>query len=474
MTPTSVTASSSTATIDWMAVLSRLSNAPADGAVPSFDQTLGSLLANPSRGGKTNPVKAAVGQADSGKVERRRVPVEKRGEAAASKGGKESTTETRGSESPVDKVKTERAPLKATEKQAQADVDEDLSAQAVEDGDAAQDRSVEAAESAEKAADGEDATRREMVRGKGGDAAHGVDGGHGLDMSGQVVTRLGMLAAALANGGAEAHGETPDRGALTAEELIMQLSLLGVGGQAAGEGEVIPAVMMDAGSKTAAALLPTANMAQLVEKMMQVRVVEKAGAQDEVAEVLGKLQAVSGGSSTTDTSLRLTSGGREVAGGGKLSADSPQFADELLDRVGKMRLLNRGGMTDQLRVTLTPENLGSIDLRLRVDGQHQVHLLITTESEMTKDLLHRQLGQLRDALARQEMGFGEVIVQVGDQGQQDHYAAAQWSYADQQAQREQLLARGSGRLHEDAVRVDPVETMHRPIISASEGVSIIV
>ncbi|MBF0096703.1 MAG: flagellar hook-length control protein FliK [Magnetococcales bacterium] len=474
MTPTSVTASSPSPAVDWMAVLSRLSNTSTSGqgGAASFDATLGQLLSNRSGSSRASLSRGASGHAENSRVERSRVAAADRKENGASaREAKESSQAAREGDVRPGRVSAERKEPTQTE-----------STQAADDALSAQDSSTVAdggEQPTQVAAEGDEGAtgeaKRSGGRGKAGDGQE-YAGEHGVDLSEQVLARLQRLAQSGEGGLLSAHGAKSGQGALTPEELMLHLSLLGLDGQSgAGEGAPVPTLMAEAGNKAAAALLPTASMALLAEKMIQARTVSRAGGSEEVAEVLGKLQAVGDAGMGTETALRAGANGRATGSSGPLSAESPQFADELMDRVGKMRLLTRSGMTDQLRVTLDPEDLGTIDLRLRVDGQNQVHLLITTQSELTKDLLHRQLGQLREALARQEMGFGEVVVQVGDQGQQDQYAAAQWSFADQQAQRENLLARGSGRLGVETIRViDPIEVLQRPMVSAADGVSIIV
>lgn len=95
-----------------------------------------------------------------------------------------------------------------------------------------------------------------------------------------------------------------------------------------------------------------------------------------------------------------------------LSAQTPNFGEDLAARVGRIRLISRPGISDQVRITLEPRDLGSIDLRLQVDDENRVHLLISTDSDATRELLNRQMSQLKEALARQNLGFGDVTVQV--------------------------------------------------------------
>ncbi|MBF0621704.1 MAG: flagellar hook-length control protein FliK [Magnetococcales bacterium] len=112
-----------------------------------------------------------------------------------------------------------------------------------------------------------------------------------------------------------------------------------------------------------------------------------------------------------------------------LSVNAPDFSDQLANRLSRMRVMSRPGMGDQVRISLDPKDLGELDLRLRVDGDNQVHILITTESESAKEALMKQMGQLREALARQDLGFGEVMVQVGQEEGNDK---GQWQF-DQSA-----------------------------------------
>ncbi|MBF0448331.1 MAG: flagellar hook-length control protein FliK [Magnetococcales bacterium] len=93
-------------------------------------------------------------------------------------------------------------------------------------------------------------------------------------------------------------------------------------------------------------------------------------------------------------------------------AQSPTFSAELAERVGTMRLISRAGATDQVRINLMPRDLGNLDIRLQVDGDNRVHMMVTAETEAAKDLLKSQISQLRDALVKQGMEFGDVDIQV--------------------------------------------------------------
>ncbi|MBF0449063.1 MAG: flagellar hook-length control protein FliK [Magnetococcales bacterium] len=110
-------------------------------------------------------------------------------------------------------------------------------------------------------------------------------------------------------------------------------------------------------------------------------------------------------------------------------AQSSTFSAELAERVGTMRLISRAGATDQVRINLMPRDLGNLDIRLQVDGENRVHMMVTTETEAAKDLLKNQISQLRDALVKQGMEFGDVDIQVDirqrEQGA-DSQAGMEW------------------------------------------------
>ncbi|MBF0110258.1 MAG: flagellar hook-length control protein FliK [Magnetococcales bacterium] len=95
-----------------------------------------------------------------------------------------------------------------------------------------------------------------------------------------------------------------------------------------------------------------------------------------------------------------------------LSAHSPTFGEDLAEQIGRIRMISRPGGAEQVRINLMPRELGSMDVRLSVDEENRVHLLITTESEAARELLNKQMPQLKEAFLRQNLGFGDIAVQV--------------------------------------------------------------
>ncbi|MBF0340880.1 MAG: flagellar hook-length control protein FliK [Magnetococcales bacterium] len=151
-----------------------------------------------------------------------------------------------------------------------------------------------------------------------------------------------------------------------------------------------------------------------------------------------------------------------------LTAQSPAFGEDLADEVGRLRVISRPGSSEQVRITLHPKDMGSLDMRLVVDEEHQVHLMITTDSDAARDLLNRQMPQLRDALARQNLGMGEVTVHVNDGS--DGFQASEWGFQGGQAEndnrRDDLIWRG-GRGIDSGSGVE--ETMAAPLPGVSGG-----
>ncbi|MBF0627705.1 MAG: flagellar hook-length control protein FliK [Magnetococcales bacterium] len=179
--------------------------------------------------------------------------------------------------------------------------------------------------------------------------------------------------------------------------------------------------------------------------------------------------------------MRLVSDGARGAGGKPtvtaqtpLSANSPTFADDMADEVGRLRVIARPGGVEQVRITLNPRDLGGMDMRLVVDEDHQVHLMITTETEATRDLINRQMPQLREALARQNLEMGDVMVHVDDG--RGGEGMPEWGFqggnpTEDQATRESLFWRGARGVESAEVSVEGVPTA-APATGGGSGLSL--
>ena len=258
---------------------------------------------------------------------------------------------------------------------------------------------------------------------------------------------------------------------LPPEALLIQLAALATGAGILPGGQeqsVNPEGMTP--PPPATPVLPSSGLAFLTEMLSHTQTTEKT-------EPTVQPSVLSTGNASESYALGLrvishSKGGQAAAppSGPPVSSQSPNFADELMDRVGRMRIFSRGGgeSEQQVRITLVPEDLGTVDLRLRVDAHNRVHLMITTETDAARELMSRQLNQLRDALERQSMSFGDVTVDIEDQ-RAGGKAWAEWRFGEQFGQT------GNNHDQERTVREILPEAGGEAAISASEnGLSIFV
>ena len=110
-------------------------------------------------------------------------------------------------------------------------------------------------------------------------------------------------------------------------------------------------------------------------------------------------------------------------------------ARELGQELG--RLLSRGQLDGQrsLSVTLYPEELGRLDIRVASAGEQGVAVSIQAQLPQVRDLLEAQVGRLRAALG--EGGFTEVEVDLGER-------------ADERGSSEQRSSEQDVRAHQQA------------------------
>jgi flagellar hook-length control protein FliK len=120
----------------------------------------------------------------------------------------------------------------------------------------------------------------------------------------------------------------------------------------------------------------------------------------------------------TGISLTADSVRSESAG---LRPDAPASAVQLSGEVARQIFQAHNRNLSHLRMQLNPEELGQLDLRMRVDGD-RVHVAIVAQHAVARDLLESQLPQLRALL--QEGGFelGDVDVRHQGGGGRDGYS----------------------------------------------------
>ncbi len=100
------------------------------------------------------------------------------------------------------------------------------------------------------------------------------------------------------------------------------------------------------------------------------------------------------------------------------SVDSSEFAQSLSDRVSWMV----GNGLNGAKLQVNPPQLGPIELRISVNGDH-AQVSMVTHSAVTRDALESSMPKLREMLGAQ--GFGQVSVDISQRSFQDRSAYSQ-------------------------------------------------
>ncbi|MCL2845323.1 MAG: flagellar hook-length control protein FliK [Chitinivibrionia bacterium] len=114
---------------------------------------------------------------------------------------------------------------------------------------------------------------------------------------------------------------------------------------------------------------------------------------------------------------------------GEISTVSPRFAKlfdkEIIEQVQRTLLnaINKNGIrlsngTHEITITLTPEKLGEVRLRIQVEG-NKVSAIMNVDNLQVKAIVEQNLQQLRDALAKQDLAAGTLDVNVGNDDARD-------------------------------------------------------
>ncbi|MCL1846233.1 MAG: flagellar hook-length control protein FliK [Defluviitaleaceae bacterium] len=109
----------------------------------------------------------------------------------------------------------------------------------------------------------------------------------------------------------------------------------------------------------------------------------------------------------TVETLHLTSGTSATP-----TPQQPVTASNVIEQImNQVKLTSAGGQFTEIRVTLRPDSLGDIILRV-VTQNGIVMAQFEAESQRVKELLEANFNQLRDALAEQGIAFSELSVSV--------------------------------------------------------------
>jgi len=91
---------------------------------------------------------------------------------------------------------------------------------------------------------------------------------------------------------------------------------------------------------------------------------------------------------------------------------------DIIDQiVEKMKVEIKGDATAEIRISLKPENLGDVSLKIATQNGI-VTAQFTAENQRVKEALEAGFNNLKDALQEQGVAISELNVTVGDSGQQ--------------------------------------------------------
>ena len=85
------------------------------------------------------------------------------------------------------------------------------------------------------------------------------------------------------------------------------------------------------------------------------------------------------------------------------------------DTMIKLLETTREGETTSMKISLQPENLGKVDIGLKMEGG-KLTASILVENNQVRDLFTIKLGELNQSLAKQNLIIDKIQVQVKDQG----------------------------------------------------------
>ncbi|WP_084654129.1 flagellar hook-length control protein FliK [Paenibacillus zanthoxyli] len=140
------------------------------------------------------------------------------------------------------------------------------------------------------------------------------------------------------------------------------------------------------------------------------------------ADVLSEI--VADQDSSTGDSKVITAGQLMLRDGitAPLKTETPQvpvhrFAQEMTGFItGKLEIVNKGGIAEAT-ISLFPENLGQVDVKITMQNGHLV-AHFTTEHAGAKDMLENQMSQLRAALQSQGLQVEKLEVSQNNASQQ--------------------------------------------------------
>jgi len=180
--------------------------------------------------------------------------------------------------------------------------------------------------------------------------------------------------------------------------------------------------------------------------------------QDEAQEILHDQPQISPSSISMTTAKAKVDAAIQQSTPTSNNVNAADVIEQIMDQV---RVTSSGGNFTEMRLTLRPESLG--DIMLRVITQNGiVTAMFEAESQRVKEVLESSFNQLRDALEEQGIQFSELSVSVRQEGNE---RMNQFEYARQMARRRMDRMMRTGEVEEEAPQ--PIAPRHNGVIDVT-------
>jgi len=213
-----------------------------------------------------------------------------------------------------------------------------------------------------------------------------------------------------------------------------------------------PTITLQATSKEATAELSETSLfdSKVYRALLKIDAMQKSGNENKAAAqgeadilLVGDSPLIVaeslGGEVSGDESVAMASIGG-VKSAADLSTGSPKLVPDALMRTteesvtkqvaDKLQSVIRAGLSE-VRIQLRPESLGEVKMRIRMEGD-VVLAHIEVQNQQVKEIMERNFGSLKDALAQHNITAGAFDVQVGSNNGRHGGAAQQNGWFDEE------------------------------------------
>lgn len=163
-----------------------------------------------------------------------------------------------------------------------------------------------------------------------------------------------------------------------------------------------------------------AQKSQAIEQQMAVKATDELMIKSDSKESL-----LIGEFSTSDRRMQLPIGLQSIP----IPVRSPQWGQALGQRVVFMA----NNQLQQAQITLNPERLGPVQVKLHMDKEQQVHVTMTAQHGTTREAMENALPRLREMLEQSGINLGSVDVGDNKQFSENNASDSDANHAQAQA-----------------------------------------